>query len=56
MADNQRADPQTGNGHRSADEEPPAGEKPEGFQRFEDLMRKLVRVPKSEVDEKRKTA
>jgi hypothetical protein len=30
--------------------------KPEDFQRFEDLARKLVRVPKAEVDEKRQKA
>lgn len=30
--------------------------KPETFQKFEDLTRKLAKVPKSELDEKRKTA
>jgi len=30
--------------------------KPEEFQRFEDLARKLAKVPKAELDEKRKTA
>jgi hypothetical protein len=30
-----------------------AGEVPEEFERFRDLTRKLLRVPKSDVDEKR---
>lgn len=36
-------------------EKQPAGERPSEFERFEALTRKLIRVPKSEVDEKRKT-
>jgi hypothetical protein len=34
----------------------PAGERPSEFERFEALTRKLIRVPKSEVDEKRKAS
>lgn len=33
-----------------------SADKPEEFQRFEELAGKLARVPKSELDEKRKTA
>jgi hypothetical protein len=33
----------------------PPATKPEAFQKFEDLASKLTKVPKSEVDEKRKT-
>lgn len=32
------------------------GDTPDEFERFEDLARRLVQVPKSELDEKRKTA
>jgi hypothetical protein len=32
------------------------GEKPEEFSQFESLTRKLARVPKAEIDKKRKTA
>jgi hypothetical protein len=49
----QRADADR-NGQPPSQDEPTAGEKPEGFQRFEDLTRKLLRVPKSELDEKRR--
>jgi hypothetical protein len=31
----------------------PGSTKPDEFERFEDLTRKLVQVPKTEVDEKR---
>jgi hypothetical protein len=35
---------------------PSSSGKPEAFQAFENLTRKVLRVPKSEVDEKRQTA
>lgn len=51
---------QPANGNRSEpdrdDDESPNGNPPAAFQRFEDLMHGLIRVPKSELDEKRKTA
>jgi hypothetical protein len=36
--------------------ERPAREEASSFQRFEDLTRKLVQVPKKELDERRKRA
>jgi hypothetical protein len=33
-----------------------AGERPSEFQRFQDLTRKLLRVPKPELDTKRKAS
>ena len=53
--------PQPDEPGRRADSEQPAdkasaGERPEEFSRFEALTRKLIRVPKSEVDAKRKAS
>jgi hypothetical protein len=39
-----------------SDESAPADNPPADFERFRDLMKKLVRVPKTELDEKRKTS
>jgi hypothetical protein len=39
-----------------SDESAPEDNSATEFERFRDLMKKLVRVPKSELDEKRKTA
>jgi hypothetical protein len=50
----QQADRRRSNGQPATNGQAPADDKPEGFQRFEGLVRKLVRVPKSELDAKRK--
>jgi hypothetical protein len=56
MADNAHTeDPERRNGDQP-DERPKAGEKPYEFQRFEDLTRKLAKVPKRELDAKRKAS
>lgn len=39
---------------RSPDPRPPDGER-SPFERFEDVLRKVVAVPKSEIDKKRRT-
>jgi hypothetical protein len=57
MADRPQADDdpprRNGNAPRPTEDAP---EQPSEFEQFETLMGKLIRVPKSDVDAKRKTA